>query len=256
MKVVHVITVGTSIRGNFSKMNPKSTSPSVEDYLDFVTYQPEKASAELAAFIPKAAEVGADALYLVGTDTEEGRLCTEVLRRFFKGKNVEVGTAFVHLGTAQDVQERFFEGLQSLTKKVVNYVTRRIASGDKVYINATGGFKPETAFLVLVANALGCEVYYRHETFQQPVTLPLLLPVKFGVDILEILWELKDHKGILPPSIVKRLPAHALEEAERRGLVKVERNEAQQPYRVKILFGGKLALAIYPRELVQSNHQS
>lgn len=247
MKVVHVITVGTSIRGNFSKMNPKSTGPSVEDYLDFVTNQPEKASAELAAFIPKAAEVGADAVYLVGTDTEEGRLCTEVLRRFFKVQNVEVATAFVHLGSAQDVQERFFEGLQSLTEKVVNYVTRRIASGDKVYINATGGFKPETAFLVLVANALGCEVYYRHETFQQPVTLPLLLPVKFGVDILKILWDLKE-RGVLSGSKVNRWPAHALEEAERRGLVEVMRDKAQHPYRVKILFGGKLALAIYPRE--------
>ncbi len=73
--------------------------------------------------------------------------------------------------------EWFREGLTDLMNNFVsNIVELRRRGGYKVVVNPTGGFKPESAYLTVVAMLAGgaWRVVYTHETFRDVVELPML----------------------------------------------------------------------------------
>ncbi|MEM4290359.1 MAG: putative CRISPR-associated protein [Candidatus Caldarchaeum sp.] len=55
---------------------------------------------------------------------------------------------------------------------------------ERVLLNATGGFKPESTALSLVAFIMGKPVYYRHETFKTTITISPI-PIDWKTDILD-----------------------------------------------------------------------
>ncbi|MDI7269652.1 MAG: hypothetical protein QME96_16815, partial [Myxococcota bacterium] len=77
---IHVVTVGTSIVGNFRKAKPDVT-PEEDALAAFVAADPEKASAELAAMAPYLASGDIGDAYLVHTAPGDGELSARVLRR-------------------------------------------------------------------------------------------------------------------------------------------------------------------------------
>jgi len=65
-------------------------------------------------------------------------------------------------------------GLIRLYVKLVAHIhkQRQLHPDLEIRLNATGGFKAETAILYGLGCALGIRVYYLHETYRVPITLP------------------------------------------------------------------------------------
>ena len=71
--------------------------------------------------------------------------------------------------------EWFREGLSDLMDKFVNNIVSLRRDGYKVVVNPTGGFKPESAYLTVMAMLAGAwRIIYIHETFRDIVELPIL----------------------------------------------------------------------------------
>jgi len=249
-KTAHIVTVGTSILGNYRARRglDRQVLPPETDVFEFVKADPVGASAELAAMDPYLRAGNVQKVYLVYTETSDGTFCGEIVKKYLLLQNIEVGEKpieGIYDGASDETsQARFLRGLEDLAYSVSKYIRNRQREGLEVFLNATGGYKPETAFLVLIANALRCRVYYRHETMRSTVELPLLLPVKLGMGILELLRGLpRDGK---PRTLGTRKLSEVETEAEARKLIAVERDEADgRPYRIQLADAGKLALAVY-----------
>ena len=202
---VHVILVGASIVINARKGNVISSDlPELESalaegredresllsqLLSFVSENPRGASAELNTCLDLMLE-GHERrkqqwAYLLSSDTEIGRLCASVLRDYLKAfsrerlsrrMGVHEPIEVKHLGD----QDKFGDGLGNLFKTVVDIIRRHKEQGDRVFVHATGGFKPETAITVLAANSprAGAPVFYVHEHFRKVIRIPAM-PVRF-----------------------------------------------------------------------------
>ena len=161
----------------------------VADVLKFVSTDCRKASAELNTCMDLIIEGHNRGLqqwvYLLFSDTKVGELCVKILKRFlddFSRNNLDhmlsiPGVVKIeHLGDPN----MFGDGLANLFTKIIKIVSAHKAQGDKVFIHASGGFKPETAIAVLAANTPmgGVPVFYVHEHFNRVVRIPAI-PVDF-----------------------------------------------------------------------------
>lgn len=121
------------------------------------------------------------AITLLVSDTEDGRNTGEVLRRYLEGRGFCPVTVDVVEGL-QDADPRRFrtQGLRNLARRVCRAVRERGAQ--TAGINATGGYKAQVAVAVLLGQALGVNVYYRHERFDSIIAFPPLpVALDFGV---------------------------------------------------------------------------
>ncbi len=135
-----------------------------------------------------------DKFILYASGTPEGQISADILRRYLveKCSSIEVDTRIVeHLG------REFWRGLLELVKLVREDTTEINRLGKLVYLNATGGFKPESGF-ILIAAMLSAPVaaYYRHEAMKQTVMLP---PIPITIDkgrfrVLESILEVSARK--------------------------------------------------------------
>jgi putative CRISPR-associated protein (TIGR02619 family) len=110
-------------------------------------------------------------LYFVCSATDDGRAITQVLKRYFQ----LAGHPLVEVKEIADLQDsdpkRFrTEGLRNLAKAVCKII--RDHGADSCAINATGGYKAQFAIAVLIGQALGAPVYYKHERFDEIIAFP------------------------------------------------------------------------------------
>jgi putative CRISPR-associated protein (TIGR02619 family) len=119
----------------------------------------------LGARCPGVTEVA-----LLASDTPEGRAAAEILKRYLVEHCED---AEVRVEEISGLGREFWQGLLETVKKVVDIVGGAYREGHMVYLNATGGFKPETA-MALIAAMLAAPVapYYKHEAMKQTVMLP------------------------------------------------------------------------------------
>lgn len=122
-----------------------------------------------------------DTLVLLHSETVEGRVCAEALKRFYEGRGYSVSVKEVR-GLKYDERKFSTIGLHSLINVLVEVFEegRRLEGG--VVLAATGGFKAETAYATLAALLYGVDVYYIHERFNEIVSLPAV-PLFFNPDI-------------------------------------------------------------------------
>ena len=151
--------------------------------LKFVDEDPRKASAELNAFykFESLRGVAEREVALLATDTGTGLFCARVIEVHLESRGYRVREPIVvrAFGLGYDF---FEEALASLMDTIAKTVSR---GGYKVYLNATGGFKPETTFAVIAALLHGVRgIYYIHESFQDVVILPAP-PLQIEVSHLE-----------------------------------------------------------------------
>ncbi len=207
---LHVVSVGTSILGNLRRRGVEVPGPGQwEDWLrergseiflqalDYLREDPWRMSAELNGMRDFLERGEVDEAYLIATDTEAGRFCSELVKGFLAERGVNVlGESGPILGyyKVRDISgeeqaaERFSEDLHTLFNRLVAFLRKHKRElGKEVYINATGGFKPELAVLSLVGNLFLVPVYYRHETFGVSVFLPPLIPPRLFPEELEFL---------------------------------------------------------------------
>jgi len=190
--------------------------------LGFLGSNPRGASAELNAFFgltPKP-RPGVDGVVLYSTDTGTGWLCARALEAYLEGAGFEVEGPRRLRGFGLGA-DRFEEGLMSVVEAVVPRVRRAKARGLKVYVNATGGFKPESAFLVLASALAGADkAYYVHEAFRDVVELPLL-PIGLVEEFVKPLVKLGGEVPLHEAERLLQLYGASLHELRDKGLAEV-----------------------------------
>ena len=148
----------------------------VESLARFVGEYPRRASAELNAFygiIGNTENLRHVSVVLLYTRTPEGVLAARVLDLHLSSRGVRVETRPVE---GYSSPQEFPQGLYNLVKALLDTLGDIEKSNPraKVLVNATGGFKPETAFTTLVSflHPMVDAVYYISERFRVPVILP------------------------------------------------------------------------------------
>ncbi len=112
-------------------------------------------------------------VYLFHSDTDDGRAIAAALADLFRFR----GHSPVEAVCVTDLQDtdptRFASrGLPNLARAMAGAV--RNHGPGATAINATGGFKAQTAVAVLTGQALGVPVHYLHEKFGTPITFPVI----------------------------------------------------------------------------------
>ncbi|MEM4554162.1 MAG: putative CRISPR-associated protein, partial [Ignisphaera sp.] len=121
-------------------------------------------------------------LYLLYTRTCNTRLVAQVLEKGFKKLGLS-NIKPIELKGIASVDE-FDKGLVEVLDKVSLIVKNAKDNNCRIYVNATPGFKAETAFVMLISLLLGVDgVVYIHESFNQPVLLPY---IPLSIDLKEL----------------------------------------------------------------------
>lgn len=252
---IHVVTVGVSVLANAARRGVFRWSPADEAaassaradpgvrqaLIDHVRSNPWATSAELNAMRPYLEEGSVEEVYLVGTATAACVLVMDVLGRVLRE---DFGVPVSGKGpavTAEEDEERFARSLQALWEVLLDYVRHRLAEGKEVAINATGGLKPEMAVCLVVGNLTGVPVYYRHEHFDRTVVLPTLVWALCPFEIRESLRRLPGG-FVSGPDAAGYYAQNEGARLERLRLVRVERDEAGEVFRVRLAPYGRLLL--------------
>ncbi|ABW02333.1 putative CRISPR-associated protein [Caldivirga maquilingensis] len=157
----------------FVRNNPEGTSAELNTLIRFLLDFPYRQFEELE-------------IYLYPTDTGTGKFCAQVIKEYLDrygnefmqkaGINIKpkVDEPIVVKDLGRDINW-FNEGLIELVNKFARLIINKTRSGYKVVVNATAGYKPETAYIALVAQLTGAwKIIYMHESFKSIVELPKL----------------------------------------------------------------------------------
>ncbi|ABB14582.1 putative CRISPR-associated protein [Carboxydothermus hydrogenoformans] len=189
-------TVGTSLLGNFNRFENAVLREVALDALEKNDYA--RVADILASFPESDRNCGAEInsifelryrgiigenfrLHFLISDTPDGEKVGKILERFYHGKGIQVNLVVIE-GLLDKEPKRFRrEGLRNLIKQMAR-VLREYGS-ENCLINATGGYKAQIAVAVMLGQALGVNVYYKHEQFSEIISFP---PLPFSLD--QDLW--------------------------------------------------------------------
>jgi len=136
-------------------------------------------------------------VHLCRSHTPEGAHVSEILKAYFErrfaGEGMQIRDEQIDGLQDQRPHEFKTKGLRNLVRKIGEIV--RTAGGPSfVAIDATGGYKAQIAVAVMIGQALGLSVFYKHEKFDNeviefpamPIAFDFALIARYG-DILESL---------------------------------------------------------------------
>lgn len=159
-----IVTVGTSLLTDAERAGKGND---LQTYLRFTEL--EKASAETNS-LSRLLQQG-DRIVFLHSQTEQGRRAANALATFYRNNS--------HPAELQEVpdlqyrESRFkIRGLRALVARLIETIRSEREQGREVLINATGGFKAEIAYAVLVGLLFDVPVYYIHEAFKEIIELP------------------------------------------------------------------------------------
>ena len=259
MSEAHMVTVGTSIVRNAAQRGalppeilakvrawaqaPPLSSEDVEAgeaarrggeefkaLLQLLASEPRVYSAELNAMWPYLERKSVAVAALLASDSGASHLCAALLEEYLKASGVECE---VH--RIPELGRSFEPGLYNLLDTVASLAATYRRRGLRVYLNATGGFKLETAVLYLAACLLGADrVYYIHEAMREVVELPAI-PLSVDRRHAEALSKLgsEAERG----EAERALGRGFLLELERRGLVELLGTRVKPRRWVALLLG-------------------
>ena len=193
-----ICTVGTSLFGNLQRLQPGDAG-----FRILVQAYEERRWADLAGELHKiepterlcGAEINSVAdllkhshmetggrLHLLVSETSDGKDIGAVLEEYFNNDGWTADSCTID-DLRDDKPEAFrTRGLRNLAKTIGELVRR--SGVDYCAINATGGYKAQIAIAVLMGQALGIPVYYKHERFDAIIPFP---PMPVSLDFS--LWE-------------------------------------------------------------------
>jgi len=173
-------TVGTSLMTNASKVLniAKTDEKNLFQFLNNSTH--EQACAETNS-ITKLYQDG-DRLIFLHSQTEEGKLCADVLCRHFNSRKI---TSTLETVLDLSYQERRFKmrGLRSLVNTIIRLILEERKKGRAPVLNATGGFKAEIAYATLIGLLFDVPVFYIHEAFREIIEMPAT-PISWDFTLL------------------------------------------------------------------------
>lgn len=197
MSEIHIVTVGTSILRNAAQSSelPQEIAEKVKRWVisppgspedveagekgvpgqrefraiyDLLKLEPRKMSAELNSIWLYLERGRIEKAELLASDSGACEFCAKLLKEYLTEQGIEAEAHRI-----AGLGKSFDEGLYNLLDRVSTLVKLHREKGGKVYLNATGGFKPETAVLYAAACVLGADrVYYIHETMKDVVEVP------------------------------------------------------------------------------------
>ncbi len=111
------------------------------------------------------------------SDTDEGLQVARIIQHYYELQGFPV--VLYPIADLQDQDPKRFrtKGLRNLAKTVCRIVRERGAP--YCAINATGGYKAQIAIGVLMGQALGIPIYYKHELFSEIIAFP---PMPISLD--------------------------------------------------------------------------
>lgn len=120
-------------------------------------------------------------LFFLHSDTDDGRSIAAILKSYYKDKgHTPVETIDVPDLQDQDPKRFRTKGLRNLARKICGVIRER--SPAACAINATGGYKAQIAIGVLLGQAIGVPVYYKHELFSEIIAFPPM-PVALDFEV-------------------------------------------------------------------------
>jgi putative CRISPR-associated protein (TIGR02619 family) len=120
-------------------------------------------------------------LFFLHSDTDDGRSIAAILTAYYRLKDHAPAEA-VAVADLQDQDAKRFrtKGLRNLAREICAIIRQRSAAA--CAINATGGYKAQIAVAVLLGQALGVPVFYKHELFSEIIAFPPL-PVALDFEV-------------------------------------------------------------------------
>lgn len=120
-------------------------------------------------------------LFFLHSDTADGRSIAAILKSYYQGKG-HAPVEAIDVPDLQDQDPKRFrtKGLRNLARKICGVIRERSAAA--CAINATGGYKAQIAIGVLLGQAIGVPVYYKHELFSEIIAFPPM-PVAFDSEV-------------------------------------------------------------------------
>lgn len=176
-------TVGTSLLTNFRCDRAISSDqlPSVDELRQYLAQTPaERASAETNSLMRLLQED--DYLVFLRSETPEGQRCTEALQHHYQRLGYRCHVEEIP-NLRYDAHQFKVRGLRALAATMARVVRQQKQQHRQVIINATGGFKAEIAYAVLIGQLFEVPVYYIHEAFRDIIEIPPL-PVGWDYSLL------------------------------------------------------------------------
>jgi len=169
-------TVGTSLLTNAKRALklPELTERQAADFLKGTSLAQASAETNSLSHLLQSG----DAVALLHSETEEGRFCGRALQAFLEKQRYRVTLHEIAHLTYKEAAFKL-RGLRELAGTLAGLIRRARREGKDVAINATGGFKAETAFATQVGQIFGVPVYYLHEAFSAIIEMP---PTPIGWD--------------------------------------------------------------------------
>jgi putative CRISPR-associated protein (TIGR02619 family) len=192
MKQLHILTVGISLLTNYAKtanLSLEAVLKRSRQLKDFLKSDPRAACSEInsldarTGFLRKKLKGFAVTLVYSATSGKESQLTARLIGNFLKLNGVEVmELKLKDIGVPANPQADPVEaarlaeaGLIQLYDKLEAHIhkLRQRHPQLEIELNATGGFKAEAAILYGVGLSVGVRVYYLHESYRVPITLPV-----------------------------------------------------------------------------------
>jgi len=153
-------------------------------------------------------------------------LCAEAIKQFILALGLRAHACCIEvkeLGSS----ENFTRGLANLLEHVVNLIRQHYAEGDRVFVHASGGFKPETTMAFLAANlpTTGAPVFYVHESFREVIRLPALpIRPRKRRKFVELMDHMCQTREIHPEALQRMFRKELIDEVKRLGWIVEENN--------------------------------
>jgi len=124
-------------------------------------------------------------LFFLVSDTDLGRNTGTLLKYYFEARR-DLNLQEVDVKVVEGLQDtdtvRFRTlGLRNLIRSIGDIIGKH--GRESVAIDATGGYKAQIAFAVLIGQAIDIPVFYKHERFAEIIDFPPM-PISLDYDIL------------------------------------------------------------------------
>lgn len=195
MKLVAITTVGTALLTNTNNWLNREyknlleiPDSRIEEFikLNIDNKTETRISAEinstiqLNAFFQKTENRQIDVIHLILSETEEMKKEEPFLKNYLQKKGFEVYVKTID-GLKYKESQFKMSGLRSLVNNLTHLIDSYKEKNFRVVMNATGGFKAETAYSTVLAQLRHIESYYIYETFNEIVPLPHL-PLSLDIE--------------------------------------------------------------------------
>lgn len=198
-----IVSVGTSVITNYKRKFQYKAAFEIDEVVGHLRNAVEKklleeTSAEIKTLV-KAGISPEDNVYLLSTDTKDGKIASNILKTFISGvlNNSNVKELIVEGLQVEDSRKFRDEGIKNLISLIQKIIIDETPSD--FYLIISGGFKAVVPYLTIAGMLYDIAVLYIFESTDELIKLPPV-PIKFDYALIDSIKELlfrMDSEGYL-----------------------------------------------------------